>query len=577
MMICLYDKNTIDFNHNGLVVLSDCISCITIEELNKGYSLELEYPQDKRGKYLNIKGLNIIKADGQLFRVPIQSNIQANGITVKITANHIFYDLANDYIEDLRAENKSVHDALQIALSVNPKFNIGLCDDLGIGTAYFVSESPTQSIYNKILSRWGGELYRDNYSVAIKSRLGRDTGILISYGKNIQGFEQKLDWSGLATRIKLIGKDGLTIDLVNQGSKYIISPRVNDYPFVITKEVKFDNITDATELKNAGLALWGIIDLPTINYTIKFADLAKTAEYAKFKDLLKLKIGDSVIIRHRIFGCDLTARVIKIKKNILTDTIEELELGQFKDNISNKFSSMDKKIGYNETNIADTKADLKLTKTTVFQNNEQISLQAQSISALDGRVNSAELKITAGAIVAVVRSSTEYTNDLGQKITAEQSSAIAQTASNVKIGFNGIDNNIVIDSTGLAINDGDLTVKNGNNVVVIDGAHNMHKIMIEGTVAINVLQSDTDLSINIPHNFGYKPVIQCFQLGASGVDSYTSFPALTLGGSTGGIAMVMRSASTNTILNIGIVRLNASYPFAGTVYVKYFIYKEVAF
>jgi phage minor structural protein len=458
-VINIYDANTIDFNNNGLVVLHEATSCISTQELNKTRSLDLEYPVNKRGKYLEIKGLNIIKAGGQLYRIPLQNNFQADGLSVSVTANHIFYDLNNDFNEDVRADNKSVADALAIAIAVNPKFSVGECDDLGLGTAYFVEESPTEGIYNKILPRWKGELDCDNYVVSVKSRVGRDTGRLISYGKDINGFAQHLNWSNVATRIMPKGKDGLTIDLVNGGSKYLVSPLVNNYPFIITKEIKFDDIEDATELKNAALALWGTRDKPSSNYTIKFVNLEKTEEYKQFEALLVLNIGDSVIIRHEIFEVDLTARVIKIVKDEITDTILEMELGQFKDNINNRFNDMDKQISYNQSNIEEAKSDVKEMKTTVFQNDEEIRLQALAITAVEGRVDDAELLITAEAITATVRSSQEYTDDLGEKITAEQSSTIAQTSSNVKIGFNGISDVVDIDDTGIQVNhtNGDYT------------------------------------------------------------------------------------------------------------------------
>ena len=390
-IINIYDAITTDFNNNG-TVLHQCISCVSTKELNKLTSLELVYPLDARGKFLNLKGLNIIKAGGQLYRIPLQNNIQAQGNSVKATANHIFFDLNNDFNEDTRAENKSVADALAIAIAVNPKFTVGECDDLGLNTAYFIAESPTQSIYNKILDRWGGELLCDNYNLSIKSKIGTNTGILIKYGKNIQGFEQTLDWSNLATKIIPKGKDGLVIDLVNGGNSFLISPRVNDYPFVITKEVKFENIEDATELKNACLALWGIVDLPSVNYKVVFADLAKTIEYKDFKDMLTLNLGDSVLVRHKIFKCDLTARVIKIVKNEITNTIISLELGQFKENISNKFSSINKQMAFNESNIIEAKADLTDAKTTIFQNTEQINLRATKANLI------AEINVSAEAI-----------------------------------------------------------------------------------------------------------------------------------------------------------------------------------
>ncbi|MCG4579346.1 hypothetical protein L0O71_03895, partial [Clostridium cochlearium] len=69
-MICIYDKKTTkgNFENNGLGVLDEVISCFITEELNGDYELELEYSaKGRKAKYL--EEWNIIKADGQLFRI----------------------------------------------------------------------------------------------------------------------------------------------------------------------------------------------------------------------------------------------------------------------------------------------------------------------------------------------------------------------------------------------------------------------------------------------------------------------------------------------------------------------------
>ena len=391
-MINVYKNNETDFTHNGIKVIDNISKgCYVTQEINGDYSLEIETFKDDGGKSECLDGLNIIKADGQLFRIPFIANDQ-KGLSKKITAQHIFYDLANDFNDDTRATNKSVEDALKIAVAVNPKFSVLTCDNLGLNNANFIEESPTSDIYDKILSRWGGELYRDNYNLAIKQRLGEDTGRLISYGKDIVGFTQTLDYSTLATRILLKGKDGLTIDLVNGGSKYLTSPKVGDYPFVITKKVEFTDIEDATELKNKGLSLWGTLDIPSANYKINLVDVQGTEEYKQFAQLQELKLGDTIIVKHKIFKVNLLARVIKIKKNILTNKIEEIELGQFKNNIASHFKLMSDKISYAENGVQETKEDLVETKTTVFQNSEQINLKATKANLIS------EINVSAEAI-----------------------------------------------------------------------------------------------------------------------------------------------------------------------------------
>ena len=439
-MISVYENNEIDFSHNGIKVIDNILkSCYITQEINGDYSLELETFKDDNGKSECLKGLNIIKADGKLFRIPFITNEQS-GLSKSITARHIFYDLSNDFNNDTRATNKSVHDALVIAVAVNPKFSVLACDDLGLNNANFIEENPVSGIYDKILTRWGGELQRDNYNLSVKQRLGTDTGRLISYGKDIVGFTQTLDYSTLATRILLKGKDGLTIDLVNGGSKYLTSPLVDNYPFIITKKVEFTDIEDATELKNKGLSLWGTIDIPSANYKINLVDVQGTEEYKQFEQLQELQLGDTIIVKHKIFKVNLLARVIKIKKNILTNKIEEIELGQFKNNIATHFKLMSDKISYAKNGVQETKEDLKVTKTTVFQNEEQISLQAQAVNALDGRVENAELKITADAIVSTVTSSTTYTDAQGLKTNkATIISEINQTAEAISISASKLD------------------------------------------------------------------------------------------------------------------------------------------
>lgn len=454
-MINVYDSKATVFTSNGLSALPDCTSCVISEEVNGRLELELTHPIDSRGKYKFLTGFNIIKADGQLFRIDVPENIQESENGVKIHASHVFYDNNYGFIEDRRAEGKTASEALAIALSDNPRATVGACDVTGTNTAYFVKDTPTKAVFT-ILDRWGGELLRDNFSVAIRNNIGVSNGVLVSYGKNITGFTQRLDFTGVATRIMPTGKDGCTIDLVNGGSKYLDSPLINNpaYPFVIIREVKFPDLDDATALKNAGLALWGTIDIPATNYTAKFIELRKTTEYASLKALETVGIGDTVIIRQKVFGVDIRAEVIAIKKDVLLDRLIEIQLGNFKDNLGKTINDQNKAIGRNSAEITVTKADLSVTKTRVTQTEQAIVLEALRIDETEGRLDSAELKITPEAITSTVTSSQEYVDDLGEKITASQASTIAQTAANVKIGFNGISDVVDIDATGIKVSHG---------------------------------------------------------------------------------------------------------------------------
>lgn len=352
----VYKGDEKDFRHNGITTLTNLTSCYVTEELNGGYFIELECIKDKTNKYLALQPLNIIKADGQLFRIPFKESIQDNDFRIKINANHIFYDLDYGYLPDITLKNTSIIDALDYILTGNDNFNLVECDIEGNHQCTFENVSPVQAIYKKVLSLWGGELYRDNYTVSVKQIIGDNTDIVISYGKNILGFSEIVDSSAIITRAYPVGKDGLTIETVNKGIKFIDSPRITNYPVVFERRIDFSEVDDPNVLLDKTKGLWGEVDIPKTTYKVKIADLAKTKEYELIKDFITLKLGDVVTIRHKIFDVELRAKVIKIKKNILLGTIEEIELGQFLPTLFNKISSMTSSIGKTEQAVKESTA-----------------------------------------------------------------------------------------------------------------------------------------------------------------------------------------------------------------------------
>lgn len=418
-MINIYDKNEVDFSNNGLAVLSDCKSCFINQELNGKYELELEYPipTDKREKYKLIQPWNVIKADGQLFRIPIQENIQETSIGVKAYANHIFYDLYWEWLETVSIDNTNIQQALQ-SVVISNKFTIGTSDKSEINSIVLESMNPVQGIF-AIQNKWGGELYRDNYNIAIKNNIGQDRGVSIGYSKNILGYNQRTDYTNVATRIKPIGKDGLTIESVNNGSKFLDSPRISNYPFPIVREVKFENETDATSLMAIALNLWGVIDVPEINYNINFVELSKTEQYKDFAALETVNLGDIVTVKHSIFDVDIKLKVIRTKKDVLKDRLEEIELGSMKKSISDYINSLQKNIEdvKQETNdkidetrdglenqITDAENRLKLD---IQKTNEALNITAQDLRDADNQLNS-----------QITISASELRSDYNQKITS---------------------------------------------------------------------------------------------------------------------------------------------------------------
>ena len=329
-MINLYDSNEMNFNHNGLVVLSDCKVAFVDEELNGKYEAELEYPIDARSKWQYLTEGNMIKTDGQLFRIYNKVKTLAG---IRVSARHIFYDLLDNFIESCSVGNMNAAGALGALLS-NTQYAHGYTSmsDINEADTYEIDKiNPVEAIMGSdgVISRYGGELVRDNFTIRLYQARGIDRGVLVSYGKNVIGIEETINMDSVCTRLLPVGKDGLLLT-----EKYLDSELINNYPHPIVKSIEFTDCETEDELREAGQSYLNATDKPLVNYTVDFIELTKTVEYKHYAILETVFMGDTVTIRHTKLGIDIKAKVIRIKKNLLTNRIEEVELGSFKPNFA---------------------------------------------------------------------------------------------------------------------------------------------------------------------------------------------------------------------------------------------------
>jgi len=342
-MINVYGSKCADFNNNGLVVLSETISAPLTEGLNGMYELELTHPLDARGKWKYLLEDNIIKADDQLFRIYRKVKTLTD---VKVNARHIFYDLLGNFIESLTLTETSGASALTSVLGATQyTHNFEVTSDIaGVNTKTITRMNPVEAILGSegLISTWGGELVMDNYSVKLLEARGLDRGVLIAYGKNIEGIEETLTTEGLCTRLMPIGNNELLLP-----EKYVDSPYIDNYPNPVIKTLDFSDIgVDETLLITEEMAIIQLrlaatnflidskIDIPTFNYKIDLVELSKTEEYKNYVILETVELGDTVTIKHSRMNVNLKAKVIKTTKNGVTNQIEKIELGNFKSNIA---------------------------------------------------------------------------------------------------------------------------------------------------------------------------------------------------------------------------------------------------
>ena len=197
MIPILYKQNETNFEHNGLGLLVDTISCYPEETRNGSYELELTYPVGSF-LYSELKANRWIKAraddrhEPQLFRIYYISKPINGKITIK--AEHISYLLKDNFVETLNYTG-NCQGALN-TLNNSATFQTGFTfysDVSGSKNFSFDLRNFWECIIGKddsIVSQFGTgiDIVRNNKNVSLLNSGGQDNNVLISYKKNLTGF-----------------------------------------------------------------------------------------------------------------------------------------------------------------------------------------------------------------------------------------------------------------------------------------------------------------------------------------------------------------------------------------------------
>jgi phage minor structural protein len=352
-MIKVFDKFETEFNNNGLQILDDYIIDPEVYEILNGiYSLTFKYPIfcTKHLEEENIITAYTPKNEDQPFRI---SKINKEFGFYNVTAYHIFYDLADNLIEDINIVTHSGTNAIEkISAGTQYSHPFKMFSDINkTANCRIVRYNIVQALLdssqdNTFISRWGGEIERNNYNITMHKRLGTNRGTQIRYKKNLIGYEADIDYTQVATRIMPKGYDGLLLP-----EKYVDSDNIDYYPHPKIRLIEYGNIKAIKEdgenasneegavpldeayqmLREAAKSEYEVnhIDIPKANYKVDFVELSSTEEYKNIQVLEKVYLGDTVNVIHEDENLDITARVISYKFNPLTKKYNEIEIGNY--------------------------------------------------------------------------------------------------------------------------------------------------------------------------------------------------------------------------------------------------------
>ncbi len=526
-MIKLFGANETNFKHCKWV-LSEVLSVYITETTEGNFELDLEYPlfdSKNLSRYL-IRG-NIISVPcydnrpDQLFKIR-KANKSTENKVITVYAEAIGRaDADNNYIPGLEVPKwKTRKEALQIVLnnradkrrnytigsldtSTNTNVNLGL-DDNGNIINYVdiadksllkaILEESTDSTNSSIYTAYKGEVVWNNFEINMVDERGKDNSFIIKSGKNLESLEEEISDmdDNFATALVMKSSDGLF--LPNQ--EIIYSTNANKYDRYFYKTIPCDDVSledlitenssdkDIEEAKKvvyeqlrerAAKQFANGIDKPPTNYTVNFIQLADTEEHKDYAKLKKCELGNNVTTIYSKIGVRSEGRIIRIKYNVLTKKIEEVEIGdRLKKSIVDNINNTENKVDNVEDKVNNNKNDLKKTKVTMEKYNNSIVFKVENLS----KDTMSKIEVLEKKILA--------------KVSEEEMwSLIEMNPKKILFAVNDEKNetDVTITTDGLSVYKGKIQIYDGNNDLVF-------KIREKGGVnsrlPYKIMESDMD-------------------------------------------------------------------------------------
>ena len=333
--------------------------------LNGSWTASIEHQIDQEGRWKFIEKEAVIKMPSflrkdQLFRIK-DTQKQDSGISAEMEP--IFYDSMNDcFLSDVRPTDKNGQQALDIMTAPNNKYS-GQSNITTISTAYYQYKNLMEAINgdeNSFVSRWGGEILFDDYTVIINDKVGGDYGVEIRYGKNlpVDGIKEEVDTRDVVTRIYPKAYNGY--EMSNHG--YVDSPLINSYPTVKSRTITFSDVkmrADAQENdEDNGVIICDTqaeldtaltqrcneqyssgIDKPKVTISANMVLLKNTEQYKDYQVLEDVSLGDTIHCVDSHLVIETTARAIELDYDAVRKKVSAVKLGDYQFNYFNNVSS----------------------------------------------------------------------------------------------------------------------------------------------------------------------------------------------------------------------------------------------
>ena len=364
----LYAKNETNFNHMGIGVLSDTISCQVTQDAGC-YELEMEYPiggihfdSIEHSCWLKVICPPRMEASPQLFYIVHISKPLNKKVT--ILAHHISYKLnfipIKPFVENEAYTVSNLFTMLKNKATEDFPFTFET--DKGAYVVRMSRPYPVMAMSllggqeGSLLDIAGGEFIWDNYKVIFKDEVGEDYGYELRYGVNVTDLKQEENISDTITGVvpywynEGYNEEPDTLVMLPETTLY--SSNASDYPFKRSVTVDFSSELEATydddhnlipptvaQLRTATQEYISVagIGVPKVSIDVSMENLARSAEYEYLKPLQQVKLYDIVTVIFPLLHIQKKAKVVKTVFDVQRQKYISITIGERQASLSDRF------------------------------------------------------------------------------------------------------------------------------------------------------------------------------------------------------------------------------------------------
>lgn len=265
---------------------------------------------------------------------------------IKVHASHITTDLADRLIEDAVFAGGNAQSFLNFAESCcfeswtgsfYKPYEFSLSSDITgtQGETSFTNVTLWAAIVsadNGCISRYGGELYRNNFYVSVNQRMenARDNGFNLRYTRDMTEIRQIIDYRDFYTYL-------YSRDNFGNGISASYLPSASWAIHHTKKKMCVFNYSDAAgameQLAADHGAMWQQISKPKVSYEVRLAALGSDPRYKDFMVLQDFRYGDRGWISCPELDISTEQQIIEVERDEITGDILGMRLGNLTSSI----------------------------------------------------------------------------------------------------------------------------------------------------------------------------------------------------------------------------------------------------